>query len=93
MGTMAHKVMEILAGLKKFQQDKPRSKFLVVNDDKCGKIRIHKDKLNTGEFVDELTEQSIAAYAKGSKHKFYRKERAEIRETVETFFNLERWTV
>ena len=30
MGTMAHKVMEVLAGLKKFQQDNPRKKYLVV---------------------------------------------------------------
>jgi len=85
MGTMAHKVMEILAGLKKFQQDNPRKKYLVVNDDKCGKIREHKDKLHTGELVDKLTEKAIGDYAKGSRHKFYRKERAEIRQTVETF--------
>ena len=81
MGTMAHKVMEVLAGLKKFQQDNPRKKYLVVNDDKCGKIREHQDKLHTGEFVDRLTEKAISDYAKDSRHKFYRKERAEIRQT------------
>ena len=43
MGTMAHKVMEILAGLKKFQQDNPRKKWLEIEDDKCGKIRVSKD--------------------------------------------------
>ena len=47
---MAHKVMEILAGLKKFQQDNPKRKYLVIEDDKCGKIRITKDELYTDDF-------------------------------------------
>jgi len=85
MGTMAHKVMEILAGLKKFQQDNPRKKYLVVEDDKCGKVRVHKDKLNTDELVDKLTEDSIQAYSATSSHKFYPKERGEVRATVQTF--------
>ena len=85
MGTMAHKVMEILAGLKKFQQDRPRNKYLVVDDDKCGKIRIHKDELLTKGLVDDLTAQSITAYGDESKHNFYRKEREEVRATVECF--------
>ena len=38
MGTMAHKVMEVLAGLKKFQQDNSRKRYLVVEDDAAGKI-------------------------------------------------------
>ena len=45
LGTMVHKVMEILAGLKKFQQDNPKKKYLLVDDDAAGKIKIHKDKL------------------------------------------------
>lgn len=85
MGTMAHKVMEILAGLKKFQQDNPRKKYLVIDDDKCGNVRVHKDKLSSDDFVDKLTQKSIDAYGALSTHKFYRKERAEIRATVETF--------
>lgn len=85
MGTMAHKVMEILAGLKKFQQDNPRRKWLEIEDDKCGKIRVSKDDLYTDAFVDELIAKSIEEYGKDSKHKFYRKERGEVRETVYTF--------
>lgn len=85
MGTMAHKVMEILAGLKKFQQDNPRKKYLIVEDDKCGKIRIHKDRLNENEFVDELIAKSIKEYGKTSTHKFYRQERKEVTDTVYTF--------
>ena len=85
MGTMAHKVMEILAGLKKFQQDNSRKKYLVVDDDAAGKIRIHKDRLYTDEFVDELCEIAIDCYAKNSKHKFGPKDRRDIAETVYTF--------
>jgi hypothetical protein len=85
MGTMAHKVMEVVAGLKKFQQDNPRKKYLVVVDDKLGNIRINKDDLHTDSLIDDLTEQSISAYSKDSKHKFYRATRSEVRATVECF--------
>ena len=85
MGTMAHKVMEILAGLKKCQQDHPRKKYLEIEDDKCGKVRISKDDLYTDAFIDEMTELAIAKYAEDSKHKFYRKDRKDVRDTVETF--------
>lgn len=85
MGTMAHKVMEILAGLKKFQQDNPRKKYLTIDDDKCGKIRVSKDRLFLDDFVDEMTELSINKYAEDSKHKFYRGDRKAVRDTVETF--------
>ena len=85
MGTMAHKVMEILSALKKFKQDNPRKKYLVIEDDKCGKIRIDKETLFTDEFVDEMTELAIKKYAEGSRHKFYRAERKAIRDTVQTF--------
>mgnify|MGYP003132513660 FL=1 len=85
MGTMAHKVMEILASLKKFQQDNPRKKYLAIEDDKCGKIRIKKEELYTDEFVDDTTELAIKKYAEGSKHKFYRGDRKVVRETVQTF--------
>jgi len=59
MGTMAHKVMEILAGLKKFQQDNPRKKYLEIVDDKCGKVRVSKDDLYTSDFVDEIKSQVL----------------------------------
>ena len=85
MGTMAHKVMEILAGLKKFQQDNARKKYLLVDDDAAGSIKVHKDKLNTEEFVNELCEIAIDCYAKNSKHKFTPKDRRDINETVWTF--------
>ena len=84
-GTMAHKVMDILAGLKKFQQDNKQKKYLVVEDDVAGKIRIHQDRLHTDELVDELCDNAINCYAKDSKHTFSPKDRKEIRACVQTF--------
>ena len=85
MGTMAHKVMEILAGLKKFQQDNPRKKYLEIVDDKCGKIRVHKDELYKDDFVNEMCVLAVDAYADGSIHKFYPADRKVVTETVFTF--------
>ena len=87
LGTMAHKVMEILAGLKKFQQDNPKRKYLVIEDDKCGKIRITKDELYTDEFVERMCELAVTDYAKGSIHNFTKGDRKVVRDTVFTFLN------
>lgn len=85
LGTMAHKVMEILAGLKKFQQDNSRKRYLVVDDDAAGNIRVHKDKLYTDDFVEELCDIAVNCYAKDSKHKFYPADKKSVAETVFTF--------
>ena len=52
LGTIVHKVMEVLAGLKKCQQDHPRRKYLEVIDDAVGKVRIAKDELLTDSFMN-----------------------------------------
>ena len=59
LGTIVHKVMEVLAGLKKFQQDNKRRKYLEIVDDAVGKVRAHKDKLLTDELVEELLDLSF----------------------------------
>ena len=78
LGTMVHKVMEVLAGLKKAQQDGPRKKYLVVEDDAVGKVRISKDRLLTEELVEELVDLSFNSYKKGSKHKWTPADRKEV---------------
>ena len=85
LGTMAHKVMEILAGLKKYQQDNPRKKYLEVNDDKCNLIKIPKDRLYTDDFAHELCDISIDAYSKDSKHNFTNNDKSVVHDTVFTF--------
>ena len=78
LGTMVHKVMEVLAGLKKFQQDNPRKKYLVVDDDAVAQVRIHKDQLLTKECVEDLVDLSFNSYKKGSKHKWTAADRKEV---------------
>jgi hypothetical protein len=85
MGTMAHKVMEVLAGLKKYHQDHPRAKYLKVDDDAVGEVKIDKAELHTDDLVESLTELSIDAYSKNSTHRFTAGDRRDILNTVFTF--------
>ena len=72
MGTIVHKTMEILSGLKKFQQDNPKRKYLEITDDMANKVKIHKDKVLTDDFVDDLSQISYDAYTSVSKHHWTR---------------------
>ena len=85
LGTMAHKVMEVLAGLKKYQQDNSRARILIVNDDALGEVKFPKKSLMTTKIVDELIAMSIEAYADKSHHKFYRSDKEDVSNTVWTF--------
>jgi hypothetical protein len=85
MGTMVHKVMEVLAGLKKYEQDKPKVKYLKVDDDAIGKFKCKKTELYTDELVNKLTDLSIDSYEAKSDHSFTRKEREEISTTAWCF--------
>ena len=75
LGTIVHKVMEVLAGLKKCQQDHPRRKYLEVVDDAVGKVRIPKDELLTDSFIEDLNDLSFDSYTKDSKHKWTKGDR------------------
>lgn len=68
IGTIVHKTLEVLAGLKKFQQDNPKRKYLEVVDDVVDKVKIHVDKFLINDFVDDLSEMSYEAYTSKSKH-------------------------
>ena len=85
LGTMAHKVMEVLAGLKKYQQDNTRAKILVVNDDALGEVKFPKKSLMSNETVDKLIGMSIEAYSQKSHHKFYKGDKEDVINTVWTF--------
>jgi hypothetical protein len=75
LGTMIHKVMEILSALKKYQQDKPKVKYLKTTDDVCGEVKFHKDKLLSKEIVEELCDLSYASYRANSKHRWGKADR------------------
>jgi ATP-dependent helicase/DNAse subunit B len=70
MGTIVHKVMEVFASLKKFQQDNRKRKYLKINDDALGEVKIHTSKFLDHFFVVEIVDRSFDYYTKQSKHKF-----------------------
>ena len=70
LGTIVHKVMEVLAKLKKFAQDNPSASRLIVEDDAVGKIDIKKTELLTKGFVNGLLQKSFHFYSSASKHNF-----------------------
>ena len=78
LGTMVHKVMEVLAGLKKYQQDKPRVKYLKVTDDAIGEVKVSKDDLYTEECVEAIADLSYESYGKTSPHKWKPADRKEM---------------
>ena len=78
LGTMVHKVMEVLAGLKKYQQDHPRAKYLKVDDDAVGKVSVVKSQLLTKECVEKLADLSFDSYKKDSKHNWLPSDRKEV---------------
>lgn len=78
LGTMVHKVMEVLSGLKKYQQDKPRVKYLKVTDDAVGEVKFSKDALYTDECVETIADLSYKSYGKNSKHKWRPADRKEM---------------
>jgi ATP-dependent exoDNAse (exonuclease V) beta subunit len=75
MGTIVHKVMEVLASLKKFQQDNPKRKYLKIEDDALGEVKVHTGKFMEDFFVVEVADRSFDHYVKHSKNKFTDKDR------------------
>jgi len=79
LGTMAHKVMEGLAALKQYEQEKPKAKKLSITDDVLGKLSISKDTFRTNEFVESLSDLSFNNYIeKFSTHKWSESDRKEV---------------
>ena len=56
LGTMVHKVMEVLAACQKLRQDK---KTLLLEDDAIGTVEFTARQLKTKKFVNEITVQKI----------------------------------
>jgi len=70
LGTIVHKVMEVLASLKKFHQDNPRKLNITIEDDALKNVSIKKNELFTNTIVDNLLSKSFEFYTKSSKHSF-----------------------
>lgn len=70
LGTIVHKVMEVLASLKKFHQDNPKKLNIVIEDDALKTVSIKKNELLTTTLVDNLLSKSFEFYTSSSKHSF-----------------------
>jgi len=70
LGTIVHKVMEVLANLKKYQQDNSRKATLSIEDDALKTVSIKKNELLTSTLVDKLLSRSFDFYTNSSKHNF-----------------------
>ena len=70
LGTVVHKVMEVLAKLKKEQQDNPKVKSVTIDDDAVGEIKCTVKALYTKAFVDKLLKLSYDSYTSSCVHSY-----------------------
>jgi ATP-dependent helicase/DNAse subunit B len=82
LGTIVHKVMEVLAKLKKEMQDQPKKTKLTIDDDAVGKVEIKKSELFTKSLVDDLIKRSFNFYTGGSAHSFTKADTLNCNELV-----------
>ena len=54
LGTIVHKVMEIMARLKQFSQENPSKKFLEIEEEVVKKVKVHQDEFLKTEIIDEI---------------------------------------
>jgi hypothetical protein len=85
LGTIVHKTLEVLAGLKKAAQESTsRQKYIEVNDDAIDKYRIDKKYLLSDEIVEDILEKSFESYTSKSKHEWAKSDLKECNKLVWT---------
>jgi hypothetical protein len=67
LGTIVHKVMEVLAGCQHLVQ---KMKKMLLIDDALGEIKFTKKKLASDEFVNDILLRSYDWYTKKCDHKY-----------------------
>lgn len=70
LGTIVHKVMEMLAKFKKEVQNNPKCRKITVEDDALGNTSINKSILYNEAIIDQLLEASFNYYTTRSVHSF-----------------------
>ena len=68
LGTMVHKVMEVLAGCKKMLQDDAGRIYI---DDGIGEVKFNKRGLFTDKFMLSLLDRSMEYYKQDCVHNYY----------------------
>ena len=71
LGTISHKVFEVLANCKKTLQDNPKKKKFVFDDEELGKFEFTYDKLYSMDYVYELLNKSYVHYTTNTPHVTY----------------------
>lgn len=72
LGTIVHKVLEVLASCTKELQEKPDGKRLSIKDDAIGKVNFTPAKLKTKKFIMDTLARSYEHYTSTceAKHKY-----------------------
>jgi hypothetical protein len=70
LGTITHKVMELLAKIKKFTQDNPSKRVITIEDDAVGKVTLKKSEMFSNSLIEELMRLSFDFYSNRSVHSF-----------------------
>jgi ATP-dependent helicase/DNAse subunit B len=70
LGTIVHKVMEVLAGYKQFIQQNPTKKKISITDEALGTVSINKADFMKEQTIHDLLTQSYDFYSEQSHHNF-----------------------
>lgn len=82
LGTMVHKVMEVLAHCKKAIQDNPTKKNLSIQEEALGKINFTTNSLFTKTFVEKILKKSYEYYSSNCVHDYTPKDLSFCRDLV-----------
>jgi ATP-dependent helicase/DNAse subunit B len=70
LGTIVHKVMEVLSSCKKKLQGNEEKKSLYIKDDAIGKVNFTPRSLFTKKFVSKILDRSYEHYTSTCTHKY-----------------------
>ena len=73
LGTIVHKVMEVLASLKKELQNDLSKKNIIITDEALGKISVTKSAFYKDNIIKTLLEKSFDYYSNRSSHNIFSK--------------------
>ena len=89
LGTIVHKVMEVLASCKKKLQENLDKKSLYIKDDAIGKVNFTPRSLFTKTFVEKILNKSYTHYTENCTHKYTAADLKFCRESVKTALEYE----
>ena len=68
LGTVVHKVMEVLANCKLMIQNNPKKKKFVFSDEELGDIKFTVEYLNSDKMLESLLDKSYKHYTASASH-------------------------